>query len=1306
MSENMPENVSGNTAINSLQQAVAALPLFLRTRFERRVAGLSKARVPAARRQQLVERLEQEVSAAQALQQARLATWPDIDWQDDRWVDLPVLAKRQAIEQALVSHQVVVVAGETGSGKTTQLPKICLSLGLGKNGLIGHTQPRRLAARQVAYRLAEELDSPLGDRVGYRVRFDDKSADGQLVCLLTDGMLLAEIQQDRLLSRYQVLIIDEAHERSLNIDFLLGFIKQLLPRRPDMKVIITSATIDHQRIARFFDAAIIEASGRSYPVEMVYRPADESIDVPRQVLAVVEEIEAQERAGRHGKRLDILVFLPGERDIRDTHLVLKKAELAGTDILPLYARLSAKDQARVFQPGKGRRIVLATNVAETSLTVPNVGYVIDTGTVRLSRYSVSSKVQRLPVEAVSQASANQRAGRAGRLMPGVCFRLYDQQDFLSRPAFTDPEIHRTNLASVILLMAHLRLGDIEHFPFLDRPDGRMVRDGYRLLFELGALDERQRLTPLGRGLAAFPLDPRLARMLFAAKDSLVLPQVLVMVSALAVQDPCERPPDKQSQADQAHALFRDKRSDFLFFWNLWCWSQTQRQDLSSTQYQKLLRQHYLSPRRMQEWRDIHRQLVQQVRTAGWSLPAATLMDSQPDALPSAQVDYGGIHRALLSGLATQIMRRTDEGEWQSCRNRKPVPWPGSALRRDKSPWLMAAEQIETSRLYGRVLAQIQPEWVIDAVPQLLKYEHSEPHWSKRHENAMAYESVKLFGLVLASGKRVPYEQFDKSLARVLMIREGLVEGELRQPLAFVEANRATIQQLETIEHKLRRRDYLVDEEAQAAFYDGVIPDDISNLVALRHWYKSLSGTDKARLVMPESFLLMRDVGDQANALPDTLDVDDMRFALSYHFDPSSQRDGVTVSIPQALLGVFPQWRTEWLVPGLLADKIEALLRALPKARRRQVVPVPDHARALAQKLTPTEPFLPALTRELQRMTGLRIEVEDWPVAMLSDWLVMGVRVLDGQGKVIKESIDWNEISHLAHEVESKHDDETLIVSTGDWVFGELPEQQERQLAATSVLQYPALVDEGKQVALRLLNHQADARFYHANGLTRLFVLARPDVVKPLRQQASRLPGFQKMAADKRPFARKVVDDTLFQLLRTQLAFDHVSIRSARQWQAHLTKQLGMAVPACEQRLLQFSELFAQYRQLVMRLDKLPLTFAHVHRDIGQQLDDLFHEQALRDWPDNWWQAMPRYLTTIEKRLDNLAKEDRGVIAELDECRAQYLARAVGKPFWQQPEALQLYRVMLEELRVSLFAQQLGTQMPVSFKRLNKQWLAC
>ncbi len=1273
------------------------LPRFLRQRFTRRING-AKRKGASAR---VFEAIHHDFAEAQACQERRLANWPTWEWP----ADLPVVQSLDKLQQAISEHQVVVVAGETGSGKTTQLPKICLSLGLGREGIIGHTQPRRIAARSVGRRIAEELGGDIGEQVGYKVRFDDKSADHNLITLLTDGMLLAELQQDRLLSRYQVLIIDEAHERSLNIDFLLGVIKQLLPKRPDLKVIITSATIDQQRFADFFNegaskdkprAAVVEVSGRSYPVAVEYRPlAEEDDDLAGAILHAVEEIETLERQHKGGKRLDILVFLAGQRDIREAHLRLKKAQLFATEVLPLYSRLSPKEQNRVFAPHKGRRIVLATNVAETSLTVPGIGYVIDSGLARISRYSVASKVQRLPIEAVSQASAEQRAGRAGRIMPGVCFRLYDEADFNNRPEFTEPEIQRTNLASVILSMADARLGDIERFPFLDKPEGRLIRDGYKLLFELQAMDKRHRLTKLGRKLARFPLDPRLSRMLFAAQENKVLREALIIVAALGAQDPRERPQDKQQQADQAHQPFNDKRSDFLFFWNLWQWAEEQRAELSRSAYERKLRRTFLNPRRMREWRETHRQLKQLVAEQKWTL------NKEP-------ADYASLHQALLSGLATQIMRKDDDGEWLSCRNRKPLVWPGSAVKKAKARWLMAAEQVETSRLFGRTVAEIKPEWVMQAVPQLLKRSYYEPHWSRRHENAMVKERVSLFGLELSTGKRIPCEHYDKALARELMIREGLVERQLKRPISFVDKNHALVDKLRAIEHKMRRRDFLVDEEARADFYEAALPDDICNLVALRVWYKKANAADRKRLLMDEDFLLARERPDEAQQqFPDRLALDDMQLKLQYTFDPTGQRDGVTLVLPQALLGSFPKWRSDWLVPGLLAEKIEALLRALPKRRRRQVVPVPDYTRALLQSLTPDGPLLPALSHELRRMTGLRIEQEDWPLDKLPNHLRMNIRVVDERGKTLQESRDWEALAGLEQDGVAPVSQEKEPASTGEWVFGDIAPNRTENLAGTQVTRYPALVDEGKQVALRLFNDADEAAYQQGWGLARLFVLQRPDIVKRLRKQAGSLAGFQRLQADKSAFSRRALDDTLLLLVRHSLALADADIRNENVWQAHLKQRLGDAMAQLDTGIKHFAGIFDAYGKTRARLKKnFPLQLAHVHKDISTQLNDLFHEQALRDWPWDWWQQMSRYMQALQSRLDKLDKEDRARIVELAECREQYLTRAAKRPFRQQPEALQRYRLMLEELRVGLYAQQLGTQFTVSFKRLNKQWQNC
>ncbi|MCG8438577.1 MAG: ATP-dependent RNA helicase HrpA, partial [Pseudomonadales bacterium] len=982
--------------LNSLYTQLKTVRQADRFRLKKRIDGL--ARLPVEKRSaKAVDNVALAMAASVANREQRLAAVPVLEWPD-----LPVVASREEIKAAIRDHQVVVIAGETGSGKTTQLPKICLELGRGVEGTIGHTQPRRLAARAVASRVAEELKSPLGSTVGFKVRFAEQVSDTSLIKVLTDGMLLNEIQQDRFLNQYDTLIIDEAHERSLNIDFLLGYLKQLLPRRPDLKVIITSATIDHARFAEHFAGApVLEVSGRTYPVEMRYRPPGDGQELSRQVEEVLQEIQREERQQGLPLARDVLVFLAGERDIRDVHHHLKHCEFRDTEILPLYARLSQAEQHRIFSAHRGRRVVLSTNVAETSLTVPGIRYVIDAGTARISRYSVHSKVQRLPVEPVSQASANQRAGRSGRIMPGICFRLYSEEDFVGRPEFTDPEIQRTNLAAVILQMADLRLGKVEDFPFIEPPDGRLIRDGYRMLDELGALTPQQSLTPLGRQLARFPLDPTLGRMLVAAADRKVLREALIVVSALGAQDPRERPHDKQQQADQAHQPFTDKQSDFLFYVKLWHWAEQQREALSRNQYEKLLKKHFLSPTRMREWRDTHRQLLLLCKEQGWELNKATDNDSGVD-----DGIYGPLHQALLSGLVSNVMQRTEEGEWLSTRNRKPLVWPGSSLSKTKTRWLMAAEQVETSRLFGRTVARVEPEWVEAAAAHLIKRQYFEPHWSKKRGCAMAKEQVNLFGLILASGRRVNYGPIQPQESRELLIREGLVMGQLTREPPFVRANRECYQALEAMEHKLRRRDILVDEDARVAFYDERLPDTVNTVAGLMSWYnKKASDQQKQALLMDEDFLLSRSPDLADGQFPDVLALGEISLPLEYSFDPTGDRDGVSLVVPLAVLNQVPEARLDWLVPGLLKEKLEALIRALPKSRRRHFVPVPDYVAALMDTLTPDEPLLPAMTRELQRMSGVRIELEEWQVDGLSDHLRMMVRVVDrleGKAKTLAQ----------------------------------------------------------------------------------------------------------------------------------------------------------------------------------------------------------------------------------------------------------------------------------------------------------------
>ena len=848
--------------------------------------------------------------------------------------ELPVSANRENIARAIEKHQVVIIAGETGSGKTTQLPKICLELGRGDDKLIGHTQPRRLAARTVAARIAQELHSELGDLVGYQVRFTDRVSENTAVKLMTDGILLAELQRDRLLRRYDTLIIDEAHERSLNIDFMLGYLKRILPQRPDLKLIVTSATIDVDSFSRHFnDAPVIEVSGRTFPVETLYfsREEGQGQEMVQQIVTLVEGVDA----GQFGARGDVLVFLPGEREIRE----LAKALRLGTsvEVLPLYARLSQAEQNRVFSSGgrrAGIRVVLATNVAETSLTVPGIRYVIDPGEARISRYSHRTKLQRLPVEPISQASANQRQGRCGRVGPGVCMRLYSEEDYRGRPEFTEPEIQRTNLGAVILQMLILGLGEVEQFPFIDPPDGRMVRDGYKLLEELGAVSTAGQLTDIGKRMARLPVDPRLARMVLAAQEQGCLEQILVICSALAVPDPRDRPADKQSQADQMHARFRHPRSDFMAWVGLWQYYEEQRQALSQNQLRKLCQREYLSFMRMREWRDIHRQLSIACRQQGLK-PKPTLPEEE---------HYQAVHAALLSGLLSNIARHDEGRDYLGSRNRKLRIFQGSSQARKSPKWLVAAEIVETSRIFAREVGAIDPAWALTTNPDLLKHHYYQPRWHSRRGQVVAYERVNLYGLTLVDKRVVHYGPISGAESRELMIREGLVPGNFRQFPKFLKHNRRLVLEVEELESRTRRRDILVDEQALFDFYHQRVPDDIYTANSLRIWLKR-NPEGERRLFMSREELVARDPGAEVrDQFPDHLAWEDMRFTLSYQFEPGQTGDGVSVTIPVALLNRAPRYRFDWLVPGLLREKCIQLVKSLPKEKRKHLVPAPRFRR--------------------------------------------------------------------------------------------------------------------------------------------------------------------------------------------------------------------------------------------------------------------------------------------------------------------------------------------------------------------------
>lgn len=1274
--------------IAGLRDQLPSLTAADRLIFQRRLAGLARRASPRA-----LERVARDLEAAVARYQKRLAQTPVI-----HWPDLPVAQCLDALRDAITHHQVVIVAGETGSGKTTQLPKLCVSMGRGREGLIGHTQPRRLAARTVASRVAEELGSRTGELVGCKVRFHDQVSDLSLVKVMTDGILLAEIQQDPRLDQYDTLIIDEAHERSLNIDFLLGFLHRLLPRRPDLRLIITSATIDHERFATHFGAApVVEVPGRSHPVDVHYRPQGEDGEqhLGKAVMDILREIETAERLTPPVAR-DVLVFLSGERDIRDLNQYLRRSELRDTEILPLYSRLSHSEQMRIFAPHRGRRVVLATNVAETSLTVPGIRYVIDAGTARISRYSIHSKVQRLPVEPISRASADQRAGRAGRLCPGVCFRLYSEEDFLSRASFTDPEIRRTNLAAVILQMADRRLGEVDDFPFMDPPESRQVRDGYRLLEELGAMQGR-RLTSLGKQLARLPLDPRLGRMLLAAGKYHALREVLIIVSALAVQDPRERPPEHQQQADQAHQTFVDNRSDFLFFVNLWQWAEDARETLSRNLWEKQLRRHFISPLRMREWRDVHHQLLLCCREMG-------LHFDQTQAPPDA------IHRALLSGLLSQVACRNDENEWVSTRNRKPVIWPGSVLAKTRARWIMAAELVETSRLFARCVASIDPDWIEKDAAHLVRRQYSEPHWSTRRGAAMAMEKVSLFGLPLVSGRRVPYAPIDAVVSRELLIREGLVAGQLRQEPAFVRVNRETIERLEAIEHKLRRRDLLADEESRFHFYDSVIPESILSLQQLQDWYKrKATAAERDALLMTEAMLLPQSPDLESHDYPDHLDCKALRLSLEYSFDPAGTADGITLIAPVQVLNQITAESLTWLVPGLLRQKLDALLRALPRHKRRQFVPVPDYVQALMESLDDTgEPLLCAMTRELQRMTGVRIEPDEWPETAIPEHLRMNIRVIDGD-QVLAESRDLAELQQrFAHRaariIEARHTDAGK--KGRSWIFGELPQAREICHASVSVRAWVALRDQRDQVQEVLCDSKTEADWLHCRGIARLLLLRLADQTRQLQQEVVRLPGFQKAAATRLAGDKSLPADALL-ACALQLFPVSAAIRDEGAFQQCLDQGRATFLTRARELLQVWSRHLATASDLKRQLARnFPLAWAHAHRDINTQLDDLVYPGFLCATPAQWLAQYGRYLAAITHRLEKLGGQlanDKEKTRELEALREQYQARTAKSPAWEISPALQQWRWMLEEYRVSLFSQHLGTRLPVSAKRLRKQW---
>lgn len=1227
---------------------------------------------------------------------------------------LPVHAHVSAIRSAIEKHQVVVVCGETGSGKSTQLPKICLEAGLGVSGFIGHTQPRRIAARSVAARLAEELHSSLGQSVGYKIRFHDDTNEQTFVKLMTDGILLAETQSDRFLDQYDAIILDEAHERSLNIDFLLGYLKRLLKRRPNFRLIITSATIDAERFSQHFasspdqPAPVIQVEGRGFPVEIRYRsPETEDgnwIDQDQSVIRAIEELSAIDRG-------HILVFLPTERDILSLsrklrHLRLGKTESDLTEVVPLYARLGIREQQQIFQPTSRRRIVLATNVAESSLTVPGIKYVIDTGTARISRYSARSKVQRLPIEAISQASANQRAGRCGRVGPGVCVRLYGEEDFQARDAFTTPEIRRTNLASVILQAKMLNLGPLEEFPFIDPPRPEAIREGIRSLFEIGAIDSQNELTEIGRKLGKLPIDPRIGRMIIEAADHGVVDQVLIIASALEVQDPRVRPVEVADAADQAHKQFQDQRSDFMSYLKLWRFYHEEKEKRSRSVLRKKLHANFVSPERMQQWLDVHRQIRQMVRDL--KLPRS-----------NPQENYAAIHRSLLAGLLSGVAM-FDEKEpklkrYQGASNVRFQLWPGTGL--DRLPkWIMAGEVVETSRLFGRNVASIEPNWVEPLASHLVKYRYSQPRWNPKSCGTTANQRVTLFGLPIVAKRRVPYGKIDPQECRLLMFSEGFFLGNWEQKVPeFLELNWALQEQLKDVSQKTRRVTWMVDEQKVVDFYHQRIPEDVVDASTLNRFLKKASPHELASLRMTASDILSEVDDYRPEDFPNVLDLGVAKLPLTYRFEPGELHDGVFVQVPLEVLGQINDQRLAWTIPGWIELKVAQMIRALPKAIRRNLVPAPDTAKDVAATLTFGDgPFLQQVASRLSAVAEMPIDVSQFDLSKLDPYLQMGVEVIDADGKVIASGRRLNEVRQQLKDqgisTSSQISDELNQVSgKRTWEFGAIPRSIQMKRGELTVQAYPGLWDENTSVGLRLFDSEASAALYHEAGVVRLLALNNQ---KHLKSQMRWLPGLdQGRLLLSRWLSAADLDDALpLLMIRIGLVEQEPEIRT----EVDFNRRMAMASQGIAQAAAEIAKWFPVLAEAVHHVDNRLADLKSNNRmikpfnDARMQVRALLTRGFLKEQPWQWLQHYPRYLAGIEYRLSRLnsATVDQDIL-RIEEIQP-YWDRYQSHQDWLQSHdrvdsELQVFRWMIEEYRISLFAQPLGTQMKVSPKRIEEQW---
>lgn len=1357
-----------------------------RFRLRNRLRSIQKAEEEGRPFDQSLQRLQDELQQSIALREARAARVPVLNFD----LSLPVNQRRDEIAKLIQENQVVVVCGETGSGKSTQLPKICLSIGRGVAGMIGHTQPRRIAARSVAARIAEELGSPLGTDVGFKIRFSDQTRPETLVKLMTDGILLAETQHDRYLEKYDTIILDEAHERSLNIDFLIGYLKRLLPRRPDLKLIITSATIDAARFAEHFAPSgqhaprdesiwagvsstqnstfphaereahkpvpVIEVSGRTYPVEVRYRPPlpDEltgEIDWQRAVADAVEEAVSIGPG-------DVLVFLPTEREIRDAAQTLRGRfrSQGDVDILPLYARLSTEEQNRIFQPHKFRRVVLATNVAESSLTVPGITYVVDTGTARVSRYSAKNKVQRLPIEAISQASADQRKGRCGRIGPGVCIRLYSEDDYQSRDRYTQPEIQRTNLAAVVLQTLGLQLGDIEQFPFLDPPRQDVIRDGYKTLFELGAIDHNRQLTPIGRRLASLPCDPRIGRMILAAEDEGCLREVLVIAAALETQDPRERPGDRREAADQVHGQFQDQDSDFLAYLKLWDFVHHLKETLSRSQWRRAIQQNYLSVMRVREWMEVYRQLSELAGQRGEGKGQRAKGSGRPNqqsAISHQQSEshrekYAPIHRALLAGLLSNIAMRGDAYEYKGTGGTTFSLWPGSGVFANKPKWIVAAELVETTKRYLRTVANIDPQWIEQVAPHLVKRSYGDPYFHRKSARVMAFERVALFGLTLVSGRRVNYGPIDPLTSREIFVQQGLVQGEYETNASFGSHNRQVLERVLQMGAKTRQRKYVVDEQRQFDFFAARLPADVFDGQSFERWRRKAERENAKVLFMsPEDLIDIPPEAAPPEEFPDELATEHLALKLDYHFEPGAPADGVTLCVPREGVNQLHPEKLGWLVPGLLEERIVALIRTLPKQVRRNLVPAPDVAHRIATSLTFGEgPFYTLVAERLAAEAGESIGPSDLHDDQIPPHLRMNIRVLGDNSQVLAEGRDLLAIKKQlgieatsivqARDARSWHRD-----GVTRWDFGELPEKLELERSGLRVAVYPTLVDTADAVSLRLLDNPQQSQVATHAGMRRLFQIA---AVKELRAQIAWLPEMESLLtlsqplprpassgrespgaltsqlklgtvvaskpnkAKPPPLARDLRDD-LADLLADRTFMQAALPRTEEEFQARL-REGRRELPAVVYDVTKLvGPLLKAYHEAVQTIDVT--TAPNMQRSVDDaraQLARLTPPGFLAGTPWLWLEQYPRYFRAITARLKKLAagglSRDVQAMAQIEPLWERYETRSKRlADFGVHDAELVLFRWMIEEFRVSLFAQELGTLMTVSPQRLEKQW---